>query len=219
PPAGPTTPTVPTPRPKRPAPAQTVPDPAPAPTTGDDAPPPAPVPPASTPPSTPPPAADPPAEGEGEGDDGGIPADALVELGPDALATFDPRERPGAEFGDPAAAADGDPDTVWDVVVPADGEDVEAGLVIDLGERRRVASLTVRTTTPGFDARVYVARRGVPDELSGWERVAAVRDVPREREIAVDVDARVRRILLWITDAGDEEDPRVAIGEVQVEAG
>jgi hypothetical protein len=97
---------------------------------------------------------------------------------------------------------------------------VNAGLVIDLRARREVAALTLHTPTPGFDVEVYAVERGTPETLEGWERVATARDVGREERIELEqLDGGVRRLLVWITDAGDDEDPRVAVGEVAVVAG
>jgi hypothetical protein len=225
-PGTPATPTVPTPRPKTDTPSK------PAPDTGTT----------TTQPST---SATPPATStapvpapDAEADPGGSPNGSDATPGATGGATgedegpapfdlragdveiFDPGARPGAEFGRPAAAVDGDPETVWDVVVPADGEDVGVGLIVDLGARRDLGSVTLTTPTAGFDVEVYAVAQGKPAALGDWGRATNARDVRGERRIDLDaVDGRVRRLLLWFTDAGDVEDPRVVVGEVEVRPG
>ena len=50
------------------------------------------------------------------------------------------------------------PSTVWDVVVPADGQPINAGLVIDLGKPYALRSLRIATPTDGFTVEIYGAK-------------------------------------------------------------
>ncbi|HEV2786428.1 MAG TPA: hypothetical protein VGV67_08580, partial [Solirubrobacteraceae bacterium] len=79
-----------------------------------------------------------PAEGAGTGTAGGTgstatptpPGPAEIAFAKDAARTYNQPPRAGAEFGPAKHAIDSKPSTVWDVVVPADGQPIAAGLVI-----------------------------------------------------------------------------------------
>ena len=191
------TPTVTTPKPVRTTPAPTV----TTPTT--------PITPPVTTPTTPPATATQPTPPAGP---------QVIELDADELETYDPYERPGAELGPARDAADGDAKSVWDVTVPADGDPIGVGLLVDLGAPKQVQELELKTTTPGFTVEVYGLAKGLPKGIrSGWRKLKTQADVERTQRIVLDADGTtVRRIVLWFTDARDAADPRVAIGEVEI---
>jgi hypothetical protein len=203
-----TTPTIPTPsppneQPTKPAPttpAPNPPSPSPSPSRSP-APAPAPTP---TPPPTP-------------------PKPAAIHLGSDAVSTYDPYKRPGAEIGKARWAVDGKDDTVWDVVVPADGEPIGVGLLIDLGSAQTISSIQFQTPTAGFRVEVYTARNKAPKAVTSkaWHHVA---DVPAAKgsqsiTLAGAKGQNVRHVLLWITAPGRPEDPRASISELTVRKG
>jgi hypothetical protein len=138
------------------------------------------------------------------------------------VSTYDPYKRPGAEIGKARWAVDGKQDTVWDVVVPADGLPIGVGLLIDLGSRQTVSSLELKAPTDGFKVEVYAARRRAPSTITSdaWQHVTDVAAVKDEQTIPLGaVKGRVRRILLWITTPARPEDPRAAISELIVRKG
>jgi hypothetical protein len=149
---------------------------------------------------------------------GGTTAPAALRIS--RAFTYDPYDRPGAEFGRAAAAIDGSESTVWDVTVPADGDPVGAGLLLDLGSAQGVRSLRLLTSTPGFTAEIYATRNATtPSDLdaAGWQHVTDVKNVSATQSVSLGkVDGRARKLLVWITDAGDAQDPRVAIKDVSV---
>ncbi len=139
----------------------------------------------------------------------------------DAMSTYDPYQRAGAEFGPAGNAADDDTGTVWDVTVPADGEALRVGLVVDLGAAYALSSLKVSTPTPGFEMEIYASEGAAkPTDIldKRWEHLTDRRDVPDGVVVSLQgkSDNKFRQVVLWFTSAKDAVDPRVAIGEVSV---
>lgn len=149
------------------------------------------------------------------------PGSELIALRKDAARTYNQPARAGAEFGPAAYAIDGKPNTVWDVVVPADGQPIGAGLVIDLGRPYALSSLRLATTTPGFTLEIYGAKsaKQLPADVidKRWIHLTdrkAVLDDGLIRLKGKGDGAKVQLLLLHITDAAEPTDPRVAIGDV-----
>jgi hypothetical protein len=139
------------------------------------------------------------------------------------VSTYDPYDRPGAEIGKARWAVDGKDDTMWDVVVPADGQPIGVGLLVDLGSAQTVSSIHFKTPTDGFRVEVYTAKNKAPKAVTSkaWHHVA---DVPAAKEsqsitLTGAKGQGVRHILLWITTPGRPEDPRAAISELTVRKG
>jgi hypothetical protein len=148
-------------------------------------------------------------------------APELIALKKDAAQTYDPLKRAGAEFGPAANAIDGKPATVWDVVVPADGQPIAAGIVIDLGRPYALQSLRIATPTDGFTVEIYGAKsaRELPADVidKRWIHLTDAKSVVNNDPISLKGKgdgARVQLVLLHITSPPDSTDPRVAIGDV-----
>ncbi|MBW3652312.1 MAG: hypothetical protein KY433_01715 [Actinobacteria bacterium] len=149
------------------------------------------------------------------------PGPELIALRKDAAKTYNQPARAGAEFGPAANAVDGKPSTVWDVVVPADGQPIGAGLVIDLGKPYALRSLRLATPTPGFTVEIYGAKsaKQLPADVidKRWIHLTnkkGVTDGGLIRLKGKGDGVKVELLLLHITDAAEPTDPRVAIGEV-----
>ncbi len=219
PPAPPPTPLVPTPNPAQGA------------TNTPVTPPPVTPPAAVTPPAvTPPPAAN---NGNGTGTgtgtgtgSNGTTAAATTEavtitFKKDAARTYDPIKRAGAEFGPPEDAIDAKTDTVWDVTVPADGQPIDAGLVIDLGKPYALRSLRLDTPTDGFTLEIYGAKsaKQLPEDVidKRWIHLTDKKFVLDGEPILLKGKGggvKVQLLLLHIRQAADPDDPHVAIGNV-----
>jgi hypothetical protein len=146
-----------------------------------------------------------------------------VDLGADAATTYDPEKRAGAEFGPAKNAVDGSEKSVWDVTVPVDNAPIGAGLVIDLGARHSLQSLTIDTPTPGFDVELYgSAGTKIPGELlaSSWKHLTDRKAYEDGTSITLKGRAKgtVRFINLWFTKPAVAEDPRIAVANVTVTA-
>jgi hypothetical protein len=151
------------------------------------------------------------------------PSSELIALGKDAAKTYNQPERAGAEFGPAAFAIDDKRNTVWDVVVPADGQPIGAGLVVDLGKRYALHSLRLVTPTPGFTVEIYGAKsaKQLPADVidKRWIHLTDKNGVAGDGLIALKgkaKGAKVQLVLLHITDAAEPTDPRVAIGDVEL---
>jgi hypothetical protein len=143
-----------------------------------------------------------------------------IALAANAATLYDPEKRAGAEFGPPGNALDAKPSTVWDVTVPADGEPLGVGLVVDLGARYALKSLKMTTNTAGFDVELYGAKgtKIPPDILDArWDHLTDRVNYPDGKSIDLKNkgDGKVRFVALWFADAADATDPRVAIGDVK----
>ncbi len=141
----------------------------------------------------------------------------------DAAQTYDPIKRAGAEFGPAALAIDAKPDTVWDVTVPADGQPIAAGLVIDLGKRYALRSLRLDTPTDGFTVEVYGAKsaKALPEDVidKRWIHLTDKKFVLDDEPIILKGkggNAKVQLLLLHFTAPADPADPRVAIANVKL---
>jgi hypothetical protein len=145
----------------------------------------------------------------------------VIALSKDAAKTYNQPIRAGAEFGPAANAIDDKPGSVWDVVVPADGQPIAAGLVIDLGRPYALQSLRLATPTDGFTVQVYGARsaKELPQDVidKRWihltDSKSTLDDDPIKLKGKGD-GAKVQLVLLYFTAPADPTDPRVAIGNV-----
>ena len=149
------------------------------------------------------------------------PGAELIALRKDAAKTYNQPARAGAEFGPAANAVDGKPSTVWDVVVPVDGEPIGAGLVIDLGKPYALRSLRLATPTPGFTVEIYGAKsaKQLPADVidKRWIHLTNKKGVTDGGLITLKGKgdgAKVQLLLLWFTQPAQPTDPRVAIGDV-----
>jgi hypothetical protein len=141
----------------------------------------------------------------------------------DAAQTYDPIKRAGAEFGPAAYAIDAKADTVWDVTVPADGQPIGAGLVIDLGQPYALRSLRLDTPTDGFTVEIYGAKsaKQLPEDVidKRWIHLTDKKFVLDDEPIVLKGKgdgAKVQLLLLHFTTPADPDDPHVAIGNVKL---
>jgi len=146
-----------------------------------------------------------------------------VDLSADDATTYDPEKRAGAEFGPGKNAVDASKKSVWDVTVPVDNAPIGAGLVIDLGARRSLRSLTIDTPTPGFDVELYgSASTKIPPKLldSSWKHLTDRKAYEDGKSITLKGRAKgtLRYINLWFTKPAVAEDPRIAVANVTVTA-
>ncbi len=208
-------------------------EPPPADVPAPVAPPPSVAPIAPPPPVTPPAAAPPPTTEPGGKDKGG-PDDegelperekaplVLVELEPDAGATYDPSARPADPAPDPALALDGDPATSWSVplVTEAQIDTPAAGLLVTLDKPIGLRRLRITPTTPGTTIEVYGATsKTPPPEITddGWKKLATRLDVEGRTSIPLgDGDDKVRHLLVWFSVGPVDRSPSVGVSELKL---
>jgi hypothetical protein len=147
-----------------------------------------------------------------------------ITLTADAAAPYNPYGR-ATDPGDPALAHDGDVQTSWKIVTPADGKEMQVGLVVDLGTVQHVSALELQTDTPGFRMEVYGSDASeLPADVldTRWTHVASRSKVDRnstgtnkpndgkERIVLPKNGDKFRRVLLWFTTPPDNATVRIA---------
>jgi hypothetical protein len=146
----------------------------------------------------------------------------VIALKSDAAQTYDPAKRAGAEFGPADNAIDRKLGTVWDVTVPADGNPIGAGLLVDMGTPYALQSLRIATDTPGFRVELYGAvGKEVPVDVldKRWQHLTDAKHVGSGEPIDLKGkgDApKYRQFLVYVTAPAQPTDPRVAISELQL---
>jgi serine/threonine-protein kinase len=112
-------------------------------------------------------------------------------------------------------AVDGNPTgTAWtsehydtaDFAGTKSGEDPGVGLYVTAKSESRPTEMVVRGA-PGWDAEIYAAASGPPEELEEWgEPVGAVADAAETAEIPLDVTSPSKYFLIWFTKAAPSRD-------------
>lgn len=148
-------------------------------------------------------------------------APQVIKFKAGAAKTYDPGKRVGAEVGPAGNAIDGKPGTVWDVTVPADGNPLAVGILVDLGSPYALQSLRIATNTPGYRAEIYgaVDAKEIPADLidKRWQHLTDSKSVEDDAPILLKGkgDApKYQLVLVYVTTPGEPTDPRAAIGEL-----
>jgi hypothetical protein len=112
-------------------------------------------------------------------------------------------------------AIDGNPTgTAWtsehydtaDFAGTKSGEDPGIGLYVTAASATRPTEMVVRGT-PGWDAEIYAAASGPPEELEEWgEPVGAVAEAGETAEVKLSVPAPSKYFLIWFTKAAPSLD-------------
>ncbi len=145
----------------------------------------------------------------------------IIKLKSDAAKTYDPTQRVGAEVGPAANAVDGKKNTVWDVTVPADGNPIGVGVLVDLGAPYALQSLRIATNTPGYTVEIYgaVDAKEIPADLidKRWQHLTDRKGVEDGAPISLKGKGEAPKyqlVLVHVTTPGEPTDPRAAIGEL-----
>jgi eukaryotic-like serine/threonine-protein kinase len=137
---------------------------------------------------------------------------------------YDP-QGDGEEIGSKVGlTVDGDPaGTAWETehydsdvfAGTKTGPNPGVGIYVTTGSPARPARMIVRSPTPGWDAQVYAAPSGPPEELSEWgEPVGIAVGASSNEEIDLNVPAPSRYFLLWFNKASEARDQA---GRYQIE--
>jgi serine/threonine-protein kinase len=95
------------------------------------------------------------------------------------------------------------------------GPDPGVGIYITTKSPAKPAKLSIKTPTPGWDAEIYAAASGPPEELSEWgEPVGEVTDAAASDEADLDVTSPSKYFLIWFNKAAPARDQE---GRFQVE--
>ncbi|MGE5282095.1 MAG: protein kinase domain-containing protein [Chloroflexota bacterium] len=101
------------------------------------------------------------------------------------------------------------------------GPDAGVGIYVTTTSPAKPRRMVVRTPTPGWDAQVFAAASGPPEELIGWgEPVGSVVDASSKDEIDLAVPTPSRYFLLWFNKASESRDQpgryQVEISDIQL---
>jgi len=113
-------------------------------------------------------------------------------------------------------AIDGDPtSTAWSsehydtdtFAGTKSGENPGVGLYVTAKSTTRPAEMIVKSPTPGWDAQVFAAASGPPEELSEWgEPVGDVTDADETEEIELHLGSPAKYFLIWFNKASPARD-------------
>jgi serine/threonine-protein kinase len=148
----------------------------------------------------------------------------------ESATDYDP-QGDGQEVGSKVALAiDGNPTgTAWETEHydtdtfggTKTGPNEGVGIYVTTGGPARPRKMIVQTPTPGWDAQVFVAASGPPEELSGWgEPVGSIVDASTRTEIDLTVAEPGSYFLLWFNKASEARDQpgryQVEISDIQL---
>ena len=121
-------------------------------------------------------------------------------------------------------AVDGDPTgTSWttehyeaaDMAGTKTGPDPGVGIYVTAKAVATPQKMVVRTPTPGWNAQVFAAAAGPPEEIEPWgEPIAEVTDAEKTQEIQLHLGKAAKYFLLWFTKLSPASDQE---GRYQVE--
>jgi tRNA A-37 threonylcarbamoyl transferase component Bud32 len=166
--------------------------------------------------------------GGGGGDDGGKQGGKQVALS--SATDFDPQG--DSEEGPEAIglALDGNPTgTAWSsehydtdtFAGTKSGPNPGVGLYVTASSPATPSRMVIRTPTPGWDAEIFAATSGPPEDLEGWgEPVGEVAEAGETAEVDLDVRSPAGYFLIWFNRAAPSRDQpgryEVAVSDVNL---
>jgi tRNA A-37 threonylcarbamoyl transferase component Bud32 len=162
--------------------------------------------------------------GNGPGGGGGALKDKGSQVAISSASDYDPQ---GDGEEDPATvslAVDGNPTgTAWSsehydtdtFAGTKTGPDPGVGLYVAAKSTAKPAAMIVRTPTPGWDAEIFAAASGPPEELSEWgEPIGEVSDAKDLEEVELHLASPAKYFLIWFNKAATARDQE---GRYQIE--
>jgi hypothetical protein len=143
--------------------------------------------------------------GEGEGA-----KSAPLVFAANAASTYDPNGYPETGYLGPELAIDGVTTTAWTAAAaPELAPKVQAGLLIDLQRKRRIAKVGLISRTLGMTVEVFgTTQREAPKsiESSGWKKLSGIHLVEeRNSSIVLKRTPKIRQLLIWVLKAPEVE--------------
>ncbi|MEX2106406.1 MAG: protein kinase [Solirubrobacterales bacterium] len=153
--------------------------------------------------------------GNGPGGGGAL-KDKGSPLALSSATDFDPQGDGEEGSGDVSLAVDGNPTgTAWSsehydsatFAGTKSGPDPGVGLYVTAASAPAPSEIVIRTPTPGWDAEIYAAASGPPEELPEWgEPVGEVTDAEEIVEAELDVTSPAKYFLIWFNKAAPARD-------------
>lgn len=86
------------------------------------------------------------------------------------------------------------------------GDKKGVGLYVDAGKPVAATQMEIRTPTPGWSLEVYGTNDPIPDDVSGWTRLAQEPEVSEQQRIElISADVPYQYYLLWITSPAETD--------------
>ncbi len=162
--------------------------------------------------------------GNGPGGGGGALKDKGTPVAISSATDYDPQGDGEEDPETVSLAVDGNPTgTAWSsehydtdtFAGTKTGPDPGVGLYVTTKSTVRPREMIVRTPTPGWDAEVFAAPSGPPEELSEWgEPIGDVTDARDLEEVELHLGSPARYFLIWFNRAATARDQE---GRYQVE--
>ena len=162
--------------------------------------------------------------GTGNGGGGGALKGKGSTVALSGATDYDPEGDGVEDPGTVSFAVDGDPTTTaWSsehydsdtFAGTKSGENPGVGLYVTARSTTRPAEMIVKTPTPGWDAQIFAAASGPPEELSEWgEPVGDVVDAGETEEVELHLGAPAKYFLIWFNKAAPARDQE---GRYQIE--
>ena len=98
------------------------------------------------------------------------------------------------------------------------GDKTGVGVYVDAGGPVAATEMEIRTPTPGWTLEVYGTNEPIPDDVSGWTRLAQVHEVEEQQRIdLVTAGVKYQYYLLWVTDPAEVDSGfGVAISDIRL---
>jgi eukaryotic-like serine/threonine-protein kinase len=162
--------------------------------------------------------------GNGPGGGGGALEDKGRQVPISSASDYDPQGDGEEDPESVSLAVDGNPTgTAWSsehydtdtFAGTKTGPDPGVGLYVTTKAAATPAEMIVRTPTPGWDAEIFAAPSGPPEELAGWgEPIGLISDAEDLEEVELHLASPARYFLIWFNKATRARDQE---GRYQVE--
>ena len=154
--------------------------------------------------------------GNGPGGGGGALKDKGTPVAISSASDYDPQGDGEEDPETVSLAVDGNPtSTAWSsehydtdtFAGTKTGPDPGVGLYVTTKSTARPQEMIIRTPTPGWDAEIFAATSGPPEELSEWgEPIGDVTDATDLEEVELHLASPAKYFLIWFNKAAPARD-------------
>jgi serine/threonine-protein kinase len=162
--------------------------------------------------------------GNTPGGGGGALKDRGATIAISSATDYDPQGDGEEDPGEVGFAVDGDPTgTAWSTehydsetfAGTKTGPDPGVGLYVTTKSAASPAEMVIQTPTPGWDAEIFAAASGPPEEVSEWgEPIGSVTDASKTETVELHLASPAKYFLIWFNKAAPARDQE---GRYQVE--
>jgi serine/threonine-protein kinase len=141
----------------------------------------------------------------------------------ESATAYDPEGDESEEDELAKNAVDGNPETAWSTEHydsqtfegTKTGPDPGVGIYVTTKADATPARMQITSPTPGWEAQIFAAPSGPPDEIEEWgEPIATIKEADKEEDVQLHLGKASKYFLLWFTKASPASDQE---GRYQVE--